>query len=89
MRSFSRAEVSLLAHPLPNQEFFLKFALSNPKPNSPGQSSTSSGAFPALIKYHARNIDNHMAYWKVIALINGDIWSWIRLISLHSTSLAV
>ena len=31
------------------------------------------GSFPALLKYLARNIDNHMAYWKVIALINGNI----------------
>ena len=29
--------------------------------------------FPALLKYTARNIDNHMATWKVIALINGEI----------------
>jgi hypothetical protein len=78
LRSFSRAEVSLLAHPLPYQEFFLKFALSNPKVNSPRQSLISSGAFPALIKYLVRNIDNPMANWKVIALINGDIWRWIR-----------
>jgi hypothetical protein len=26
-----------------------------------------------LLKYIARNIDNHMACWKVIALVNGDI----------------
>jgi len=32
-----------------------------------------SGAFPALLKYIVRNIDNHMANWKVIALINADI----------------
>jgi len=29
--------------------------------------------FPTLLKYLARNIDNHMANWKVIALVNGDI----------------
>ena len=32
-----------------------------------------SRPFPALVKYTARNIDNPMAHWKVIALINGDI----------------
>jgi hypothetical protein len=30
-------------------------------------------AFPTLLKCIARNIDNHMAYWKVIALVNGAI----------------
>jgi hypothetical protein len=29
--------------------------------------------FPTLLKQIVRDIDNHMAYWKVIALINGDI----------------
>jgi hypothetical protein len=53
--------------------FFLRFALANPKANSPGQSSTRSGAFPTLLNYIARNTDNHMAIWKVIALINGEI----------------
>jgi hypothetical protein len=51
--------------------FFLRFALSNPKAN--WQSLTRSGAFPTLLKYIARNIDNYMANWKVIALINGAI----------------
>ena len=55
------------------QKFFLRFALSNPKAYSPGQSLTRSGAFPTLLKYTARNIDNHMANWKVIALVSGDI----------------
>jgi hypothetical protein len=32
-----------------------------------------SGAFPALLKYIVRDIANHMADWKVIALINGEI----------------
>ena len=32
-----------------------------------------SGAFPTLLIYIARNIDNHMAHWKVIALVNGEI----------------
>jgi hypothetical protein len=32
-----------------------------------------SGAFPTLLKYIVRNIDNQMANWKVIALINGNI----------------
>ena len=29
--------------------------------------------FPNLLKYLARNMDNHMANWKVIALIRGNI----------------
>lgn len=29
--------------------------------------------FPTLLKYIVRNIDNHMANWKVIALISGNI----------------
>jgi hypothetical protein len=29
--------------------------------------------FPTLLKYAARNIDNHMTNWKVIALISGNI----------------
>ena len=33
---------------------------------------------PTLLKCLVRNIDNHMANWKVIALVNGDIWRWIR-----------
>ena len=28
---------------------------------------------PTLLKYIARNIDNHMVNWKVIALVSGDI----------------
>lgn len=32
-----------------------------------------SGAFPTLVKCLARNIDNHMANWKVIALVSGQI----------------
>ena len=28
---------------------------------------------PTLLKYTARNIDNHMADWKVIALVSGNI----------------
>jgi len=32
-----------------------------------------SGAFPTLVKYLERCIDNHMAHWKVIALVNGQI----------------
>jgi len=59
--------------PLGNLRFSLRFPLSNPKAYSPGQSLTRSGAFPALLKYIVRTIDNHMANWKVIALINGDI----------------
>jgi hypothetical protein len=47
--------------------FFRSFALSNPKANSPGQSSTRTGAFPTPLKY------NPMANWKVIALISGNI----------------
>jgi hypothetical protein len=35
--------------------------------------SEGSISFPTLVKYIARNIDNPMANWKVIALINGDI----------------
>jgi hypothetical protein len=31
------------------------------------------GASPALLKYLVRNIDNHMANWKVIALVSGNI----------------
>jgi hypothetical protein len=34
---------------------------------------TGSISFPTLVKYTARDIDNHMADWKVIALINGEI----------------
>ena len=34
---------------------------------------TGNISFPTLLKYIARNIDNHMANWKVIALINGNI----------------
>ena len=30
-------------------------------------------AFPTLLNCIARNIGNHMADWKVIALINGEI----------------
>ena len=30
-------------------------------------------AFPTLLKHTIRNIDNHMANRKVIALINGDV----------------
>jgi len=40
---------------------------------SPGQSLIRIGAFPTLIKYIVRDIDNHMTYWKVIALVSGDI----------------
>jgi hypothetical protein len=29
--------------------------------------------FPTLLKYTVRNIGNHMANWKVIALISGNI----------------
>ncbi len=31
------------------------------------------GAFPTLVKCLEVNIDNHMAHWKVIALVNGQI----------------
>jgi hypothetical protein len=34
---------------------------------------TGSISFPALVKYTARDIDNHMANWKVIALVSGNI----------------
>ena len=30
-------------------------------------------AFPTLLKHIVRNIDNHMANWKVIALVSGNI----------------
>ena len=30
-------------------------------------------AFPTLVKYIERDIDNHMTNWKVIALISGNI----------------
>ena len=30
-------------------------------------------AYSTLLKYTAMNIDNHMAHWKVIALVNGQI----------------
>ena len=30
-------------------------------------------SFPALVKCTARDIDNHMADWKVIALVSGNI----------------
>jgi hypothetical protein len=29
--------------------------------------------FTTLVKYLVRNIDTHMAHWKVIALVNGQI----------------
>src|ERR1019366_1681144 len=45
----------------------------DPKAHSPGQSLIRTGVFPTLLKYLARNIDNHMADWKVIALISGNI----------------
>jgi hypothetical protein len=35
--------------------------------------ATSFGLFPPLLKYIARSIVNHMADWKVIALVNGQI----------------
>jgi hypothetical protein len=41
------------------------------KPRS--QILVRSSTFPTLIKYIVRNIDNHMADWKVIALVNGEI----------------
>jgi hypothetical protein len=31
------------------------------------------GGFPILLIYIQRNIDNHMAHWKVVALVNGEI----------------
>ena len=31
------------------------------------------GAFPTLLKYLPMNIVNHMANWKVIALVSGNI----------------
>ena len=34
---------------------------------------TPSISFPTLIKYLKRNIDNHMANWKVIATASGNI----------------
>jgi len=34
---------------------------------------TWSLSFPALVKYTLRILDNHMADWKVIALISGEI----------------
>jgi hypothetical protein len=34
---------------------------------------TGSISFPALVKYTARDIDNHMTDWKVIALVSGNI----------------
>ena len=30
-------------------------------------------AQPTLLTYIVMNIDNHMAHWKVIALVNGEI----------------
>ena len=30
-------------------------------------------SLPSLVKYTSRNIDNHMANWKVIALVSGNI----------------
>jgi hypothetical protein len=37
------------------------------------QRGISPAALPTLLKYIVRNIDNHMANWKVIALISGNI----------------
>jgi len=53
--------------------FLLRFALSIPKAHSPGHPFIRNGAFPTPLKYTLRNIDNPMANWKVIALVNGDI----------------
>jgi hypothetical protein len=50
---------------------FLRFALPNPRVN--GQSLIRSDAFTTLLEYTARNIDNDMANWKVIALVSGNI----------------
>jgi hypothetical protein len=38
-----------------------------------GQWLINRDGFPILLKYTVRNIDNHMANWKVIALISGNI----------------
>jgi hypothetical protein len=53
--------------------FFLIFALSNPRHTPPVNRQPAAAHSPALLKYIVRNIANHMASWKVIALINGDI----------------
>jgi len=45
------------------------FKVRSPSPAQP----THSSAFPALLKYIVRNIDNDMVHWNVIALINGAI----------------
>jgi len=37
------------------------------------QSLIRNGIFPTLVEYIERNIDNHMANWKVIALVSGNI----------------
>jgi len=37
------------------------------------QRGISPAALPTLVKYLERNGDNHMANWKVIALVSGNI----------------
>jgi hypothetical protein len=58
---------------LSDLRFLFRVALSNPKACSPGQSLTRSATFPTLVKYLARNIGNHMAHWKVIETVSGNI----------------
>ena len=50
---------------------FFRYVVSNPKSN--WQSLIRSDTFPTLLKYLARNMDNHMANWKVVALVSGNI----------------
>ena len=50
-----------------------KFALSCLKAYAPHQSSTRGGAFLPLVNYIIGNRDNHMAHWRVIALVSGNI----------------
>jgi len=54
-------------------QFFLRFTFLDPKANSAGQSLIRGSAFPTLLNCVVRNIDNHMADWKIIALVNGQI----------------
>ena len=37
------------------------------------QSLIRNGVSPTLLEYTVRNMDNHMANWKVVALVSGNI----------------
>ena len=45
----------------------------NHEASSHAQSLIRNGVSPTLLEYTVRNMDNHMANWKVIALVSGNI----------------